>query len=158
MLLPQTLIETGKLNRTAICICTKHKNLFSTTPNFCKITHKCGLMQEVMCWRLKISGVSFIGLLWTVTKDKHEIFSAKLTTNGRSNVFQLWPSLEFWSSQNIKVLGTYSLNNTSLTTKNTYFRFFCGLFYNSVGITDYAASWKDELETNIREPLWLVMA
>lgn len=56
-------------------------------------------------------------------KDKHEIFSSKLTTNGRSNIFQLWPSSEF-----IKVLGTYSLNNTSLTTKNTYFLLFVVYF------------------------------
>jgi len=49
-------------------------------------------------------------------KDKHEIFSSK-------NIFQLWPGSEF-----IKVLGTYSLNNTSLTTKNTYFLLFVVYF------------------------------
>jgi hypothetical protein len=121
VLLPQTLKKTWKLNRTSICICTKCKNDLITTHNFCKIAHKCGLMQEAICWRLKISGFRFIGLLWTVTKDKHESLGSKLTTNGRSNIFQLWPTTEFWSNQNIKVLGTYSGNNTYLTTKNSYF-------------------------------------
>jgi len=74
-----------------------------------------------------------------VTKDKHEIFSSKLTTNSTSNIFQRWPSTEFQNNQNIKVQGTYSGNNTSLTTKNSYFLLFVVYFTMLSG--SQTASW-----------------
>ena len=68
-------------------------------------------------------------------KDKHEIFSSKLTTNGRPNIFQLWPSSEL-----IKVGGTYSLNNTFLITKNMYFLLFVVYFTILSESQTYASS------------------